>query len=286
MRSFDVPIDRARIRCAEFGEGEHACLLLHGLGDGLFVWREFAEYLGRQLRVIAPDLRGHGDSDWLRHGEYGFDSYVIDVMALCEHLRLDHPIVIGHSMGGGVALRLARCMQHAVRGLVLVDYGPTIDRPTQRLVDVVTGFFAASQRTYASLEDYVGTLKWEERPLVRESVLRRIASESLRRRTDGSGFELKRDPALLSFFQTQRAAPDAPTLLERLKQTPCPTLVVRGELSGLLSPAATLEMTRALPRGCHAQVPAAAHGVVLDNPQGFIDAVMPFLASTVAALQV
>jgi pimeloyl-ACP methyl ester carboxylesterase len=278
MRMFDVPLDETSLRCVEFGGYGNVCMLLHGLGDGWFVWEQFAGQLANQSRVLAVDLRGHGDSSWSRSGDYSFDAFAWDILALCERLKLRHITLVGHSAGAGVALRVAERRPDLVRALVLVDFGPLVNRPDERVSSTMCERFDRAARVYASASEYVQALRTAH-PFVYESLLARIAHFSLRLRADGRSMELKRDPAVTGFFEACRRTGDASSLWYLLAQTMCPTLLVRGEVSGLLPADVAEKMVSTLPQGHYVEVSFAAHSVMLDNPEDFADAVLPFLAS-------
>jgi 3-oxoadipate enol-lactonase len=94
-------------------------VLLHGLGEGAADWDGVAPAFGRSRRVYAPDLRGHGRSDW--PGDYSVELMAADVAGFLDALRLDRVDLIGHSMGGLVGYLLAGDHPARVRRLVLED---------------------------------------------------------------------------------------------------------------------------------------------------------------------
>lgn len=104
-------------------------VLLHGLTASGANWAPVAPVLASRYRVYAPDLRGHGASDW--PGEYRFDSLVADVVGFLDALALDRVVLVGHSMGGVVGYLLAARYPERVGALVLEDPPPPValDRP-------------------------------------------------------------------------------------------------------------------------------------------------------------
>jgi pimeloyl-ACP methyl ester carboxylesterase len=97
-------------------------LLLHGLGDSSATWAALLPELARTHRVIAPDLLGHGRSDTPR-GDYSIPAHANDLRDLLDALRLRRATVIGHSLGGGLAMQLAYQFPHLVDRLILVAPG-------------------------------------------------------------------------------------------------------------------------------------------------------------------
>jgi len=103
-------------------------VLLHGLGEGAADWDGVGPAFGLGHRVYAPDLRGHGRSDW--PGDYSVELMAADVIGFLDALRLDRVDLIGHSMGGLVGYLLAGDHPERVRRLVLEDVA--VLRPRER----------------------------------------------------------------------------------------------------------------------------------------------------------
>lgn len=120
---------RLTLHYAEWGEADAPPLLLiHGGRDHCRNWDRVAGRLSRDWRIIAPDLRGHGDSQWSACGVYTYDAYLWDLLALTEHLQLDRATLVGHSLGGYIALRYAAAFPERMRKLVCIEgLGPAPD---------------------------------------------------------------------------------------------------------------------------------------------------------------
>jgi len=107
----------------EWGRPDGAVvLLLHGLTSSSLSWRNVAPVLGERFRVIAPDARGHGGSEWTR--DYSFELMRDDVVRFMEHVGILAAIVIGHSMGALTAYELAATRPDLIRLLVLEEMPP------------------------------------------------------------------------------------------------------------------------------------------------------------------
>ena len=106
-------------------------LLVHGWTCHLGQWSLLARALRRRHRVVAVDLRGHGRSD-APPGDYTMESFADDLTWLIRRLRLPRPVVVGHSMGGVIALRLAADHPRALRAIVMLDAPVHPDPPAQR----------------------------------------------------------------------------------------------------------------------------------------------------------
>ncbi len=109
-----------RLAYSDQGPGP-AVVLLHGYPLSRVMWDEQLSGIGSTYRVIAPDLRGHGESP-SPDGVYTMDEMADDVVELVDFLHIDEPIVLGGlSMGGYVALSLVARYPNRVRALVLMD---------------------------------------------------------------------------------------------------------------------------------------------------------------------
>src|SRR5262249_25443959 len=99
-----------------------AMVMLHGFQDHGKSYARTAAALADRWRVIAPDLRGHGESEWVgAGGDYHFYDYFFDVMTLVDQLALDRFVLAGHSMGGNVAVGVASLMSRRITRLVLLE---------------------------------------------------------------------------------------------------------------------------------------------------------------------
>jgi pimeloyl-ACP methyl ester carboxylesterase len=123
-------------------------VLLHGLTASGACWTPLARALEDRFDVVMPDARGHGSSSAPLHG-YRYEEHAMDVIALIQHLGLEAPVLLGHSMGGMTAALVANRMTHDIRGVVLVD--PTFLSP-QRQRDVFESGVADQHRRTLSLD--------------------------------------------------------------------------------------------------------------------------------------
>jgi pimeloyl-ACP methyl ester carboxylesterase len=254
----------------EWGRGSTTCFLVHGFGDGGFVWNEFAEILAARCRTIAIDLRGHGNSGWDAVAQYGISTHLADVMYAVDVLRLENIILIGHSMGGELAIRLAALCPQLLIGLVVIDYGPELDSAA---IEHIRREFIADHQNYATPSEYAELLK-KRRPLPNPAVLERLANNSLRQGSAG-GYELKSDPAM-GISQTSDAS-ELPELWSVLQRISSPTLIIRGIASSVLQLAVAKRMKLVLRSGQLVSVNKAGHAVMIDNPEAFSAAAMPFI---------
>jgi pimeloyl-ACP methyl ester carboxylesterase len=253
-------------------------LLLHGFSNEAHIWDDLAPVLVPHYRVLALDQRGHGDSDADPEGRYDFESMARDVEAVCEALGIERLVVCGHSMGGRVAMRFAGRNPERLAGLVIVDVGPELD---DRGVSRISAEAVRQEPVFDSVEQYAELLS-RNYPAARPQAIARMARHELRERPDGR-FEpkLRLDMAKLRESQTPEeaetfAAEETKILWGILEKVACPSLVVRGAASDVLSPEVADRMEETLAQGELVVIPQAGHSVMTDNPDAFCAAVSRF----------
>jgi pimeloyl-ACP methyl ester carboxylesterase len=255
-------------------------LLLHGFGNEAHIWDDFAPTVSPYYRTLALDHRGHGDSAWDPERRYGHETLVEDVECATSALGIARLVIVGHSLGGRVATLFAGRHPGRMAGLVLVDIGPELD--ARGLLRIRLEAESSPEPVFASVEEYARLLSLHY-PAAQPAALLRMARFGLRRREDGR-YALKIDPALRG---ADRGSPEEAAGRERqmaqaqwdaLGRIPCPTLVVRGAASDILSAETADRMVdEVLAKGRLAVVPRAGHSVMTDNPEGFREAVAAFV---------
>lgn len=145
---------RASLFYLESGTGFPPILLVHGwCCDHTYMAPQY-RHLRRRHRVVAVDLLGHGRSD-KPISEYSIHAFAEDLHWVCRQLRLDHPVVIGHSMGGLIALEMAAQQHGMLAGAVLLDspllYPQTIQERNLKFADALQdATYQQAQREYVS----------------------------------------------------------------------------------------------------------------------------------------
>ena len=257
-------------------------VLVHGFGNEAHLWDDFARTVAGHYRVIALSLRGHGDSDWDPEHRYDYDSHVADLMAATEELGIDRMVLVGFSLGGRVAMLYAGLQPEKLAGLVIVDSAPELDaRGTTRIRMEVAEHQAPAFATVAEYE----TVLAHNYPVAAPEAIKRMARHALKQRDDGK-WVLKMDtayrgvdgPRLSEEDMAAREQQHCQKMWEALEKVPCPTLVVRGAASDIMSPDVADRMVEeVIPNATLAVVPQAAHSVMTDNPEGFNQAVGEFV---------
>jgi pimeloyl-ACP methyl ester carboxylesterase len=246
------------------------CLVLvHGLGDNAWVWEGLAEVLHGRFDLVAPELPGHGGSASGDAARCDVDRMAACLGELVDRLALPTPTLVGHSLGGQVALRAAvqRPGRHA--GLVLLDYAPELPADSATRLRAA---IAAAQRVHASRDDYLRLLRYRH-PLAASRHLQSIAAASLR--PCPGGFEPALDPGLLADAANWLRSEPCPTAWHELERLSLPVSVVRGGCSSILS----REMAQRVAHACRApdvhEIPLAGHSVQVDNPLRLASALWP-----------
>ncbi len=254
---------RVRLR----GHGNPGLLLIHGFGDGGFVWDTLLRHLGPHTSA-ALDLRGHGDSQWDPLQRYAVGDHVRDASEVFETLELDDVVLIGHSLGAEVALELTTRFPRRVRGLALVDWSPD---PNPRSLTHVQQQFSRQRWQYDSAVEYAAVLA-ERLPFAQRSTLSAYAAAALRVAAAGM-LELKCDPSL------SLPVPDLDSGVARarLASLTCAVLLVRGAASGVLPERVARRVAAETPHCRLAVVENAGHAIPLDNPGGLSRAIGEFL---------
>jgi len=113
-----IDIDRVRLHYVEAGGGE-AVVVIHGLGGHTFSFRHTIPALAKRFRVVAVDLKGFGFSERPKGGDYSLTEQARLMLRLMDELGIEHATVVGHSLGGEVAMRVAAAAPERVDALVL-----------------------------------------------------------------------------------------------------------------------------------------------------------------------
>ena len=272
-------VDGLSLHLLQWSDEGPPLLFLHGFDNDAHVWEEFAPTLAPYYRTLALDQRGHGESDWDTEGRYDHETMARDVEAVLDTLGIKRVALVGHSLGGRVAIRFSGRNPERMAGLVIVDCGPEFDPRGVTRIQLET---QTADPSFRSVEAF-GDLLARRYPEAEPATLERLAGHWLRRRPDGR-FEPKTDPGFGRVRGEMSAEPsrdwareEAARLWDALERTPCPTLVIRGAASDVLDPDTAERMAEeALPKGRLEVIPRAGHSVMLDNPKAFQEALVRF----------
>lgn len=131
---FEVPVDGGALAVWRWGDGP-VVLAAHGITASHRGWATVGAVAARDMTLVAPDLRGRGDSAGLG-GPVGMERHAHDLVAVLDHLGAPSAVLAGHSMGGWIAARFATLFPDRTRAVVLVDGGPPRSDPLPTDADI------------------------------------------------------------------------------------------------------------------------------------------------------
>jgi len=253
------------LRAWEWPGDPPATLLLHGIGNYARYWDFLADAVAGRLRLIATDARGHGESG-RPPGDYAPQEFVADAVAVLEALAIDQAILVGHSMGGAHAIRLAAAHPERVTRLVVVDAGP---EPLPEGVERARRLSLERPERFANTDEALAYLRRTSPGYAEEVYTNRL--RWLFRDEDGGLAWRSSHDALMSIMTGARRG----DLWDALRAIRCPVLVVRGTHSNVLSAPVAERMVKTLADGRLVDLDAG-HNVALDRPTELANAVVAF----------
>jgi len=275
---------RLRLHYVDWGNGgAPPLILLHGGQDHCRNWDWVAQRLRHEWHIIAPDLRGHGDSQWSATGSYTMAGYIYDLAQLIDQQRLAPVTLIAHSLGGNIALRYAGVYPEKVKALVSIEgLGPspkalaerarlTIDERMRRWIDLQHNLSGRLPRRYASIEDAFRRMQTANKHLSPEQA-RHLTQHGVNQNEDGT-FSWKFDNYVRVWPPYDMQVEEVQQLWARIT---CPTLLVYGKESWASNPqedgrARHFQNARVM------SFEGAGHWVHHDRLDAFIDTVREFL---------
>jgi pimeloyl-ACP methyl ester carboxylesterase len=276
---------RLRLHYADWGnEGAKPLILLHGGRDHCRNWDWIAQRLRNDWHVIAPDLRGHGDSQWADAGGYMMDGFMYDLAQLIHQQALAPVTIIAHSMGGNIALRYTGVFPDHVRRLVAIEGlgpSPTMEAKlaSRNIAERVQDWVAEERklsgrlpRRYASLEDAYARMREENKHLSPEQAMH-LTRHGVRQNEDGT-YSWKFDNYVRAWPPYDMTRDEIRFLWSRIT---CPTLLVYGSESWASNPA-TDGRAAHFAQARVELIQGAGHWVHHDRLEEFLALVIPFLA--------
>jgi pimeloyl-ACP methyl ester carboxylesterase len=272
----DLHGHRATYRVAGSGP---TVVLIHGMINSSRHWEEVALRLAETHRVVAPDLIGHGDAATPR-GDYSLGAHAATIRDLLATIGVERATIVGHSLGGGVAMQFFYQFPQRTERLVLISSGGL----GQDVSPLLRGAalpgaapllrLAANPRLVAALDRAGGGLRGRgsSRGVYLEAVAR-----ALRPLQDAGSRR--------AFLQTLRAVIDVHgqhvSARDRLYLLgEMPTLIVWGERDRTIPGAHGIEAAKAIPHCRHETLPRAAHFPHIEDPEGLAGVLADFLATT------
>jgi pimeloyl-ACP methyl ester carboxylesterase len=275
---------RLRLHVVDWGnETAPPLVLVHGGRDHARSLDAVARALRGSWHVVAPDLRGHGDSDRASGGSYAMAELVLDLAALVDRLGPAPVALVGHSLGGAIVLHYAGLRPERVRKVVAIEglgaspsmraemLAQTSAERLERFVAAVGEIDGREPRHYPSLEAAAARMR-AEHAFLSEAQALHLTRYGARRLEDGS-YVWKYDPYILT---PSAARPDFEGLEALWARIACPVLLVRGATSWASDP--VLDGRAAAFRDARlVNVEGAGHWVHHEKPDAFLAALADFL---------
>lgn len=259
-----------RMAFVEWGEHDNPNILVcvHGLTRNARDFDVFAQAMMDRYRVICPDIVGRGKSDWLRNKAlYVTPQYCADIAMLLAYLAAETVDWVGTSMGGLIGMSLASLPGNPIRRLVLNDVGPVITASSLARI----GAYLGSPPSFPSLdaaETYIRKVSATFGPL-NATQWQHLTIHSVKQTPNGQ-FIFRYDPGIAQAYQQGQLMNRGQDielwpLYDAIK---CPTLLLRGEQSDLLTRETALAMTQRGPHASLVEIPGVGHApMLMDNTQ-------------------
>jgi pimeloyl-ACP methyl ester carboxylesterase len=270
-----------RLHYTDWGNAEAPLLLLvHGGRDHGRSFDALARALRPHFHVLAPDLRGHGDSDWAKGGSYALTEYVYDLSRLLRAFPGRRVTLIGHSMGGMVSLIYAGTFPEQMAALVVLDGVTVLPGETQPAAHARISRWAAeldklhdrTPRRYRSVAEAAAQMRVHNARLAEDLALH-LATHGVRQNDDGT-FSWKFDPYQRARAPQRLSPEDHVALWSRIT---CPTLLLHAAESFLPAVRAA-DLTHHFPNARSATIAGAGHWLQHDKPDEVLGAIREFLA--------
>ena len=275
---------RLRLHYVDWGnQTAPPLLLVHGGRDHCRNWDWVAGRLRKDWHIIAPDLRGHGDSEWSADGSYSMANYIYDLAQLIHQQDLAPVTIVAHSLGGNIALRYAGIYPDKVRKLVAIEgLGPSrgvseeraeipIHERMSNWIDAKRGLSGRLPRRYPTIEDAFKRMHEVNEHLSPEQA-RHLTQHGVNQNEDGT-YSWKFDNYVRAWNPVDMTMGEIEHLWSRIS---CPTKLVYGNESWAVDP-------RTDGRAEHFQTAEvvtyddAGHWVHHDRLEAFLDLLTDFL---------
>jgi pimeloyl-ACP methyl ester carboxylesterase len=238
-------------------------VFIHGLGGDTREWALVIPELSKEIRCIAVDLRGHGQSD-KPNQPYTQALFAKDAVNLLDQLEISSAYFCGESMGGYVVLKTALSYPEKVRGIILVDAAPSI---LEQTANIAGKWSEALLR--GGLEAFV------------EAQVKDVFHPIFRRRHD----------AIVNIFRESKRVPPSETpgrinkgfqiesadFRKKLKEIKAPTLIIHGREDRIVPVENAELMHKQIPNSQLAIFPFCGHELILERPQFFVDLLLYFI---------
>jgi len=247
-----------------------AVVCLHGTSLTGRVWGWLAKYLTPDFSVIGLDQRGHGDSDVPALGQYTVDYYGADLAGFADALALKKFSIVGSSLGSRVGLHYAAAHPDRVEKMVFLDLSFEMPRHAS---DKMIEAHITRPRTFADMNEALAFSKTlPQRLRFSETMhLETLAGDLAPNASGRLEWRYNRDVAIETLSVAAR------DMWDEVRRVKCPTLILRGELSDVLTSETSERLPKEFGNGRVLTIPAAGHSIWGDNPAATAAAIATFL---------
>jgi pimeloyl-ACP methyl ester carboxylesterase len=250
-----------KLNYRKYGSGR-PLIILHGLFGSLVNWETICENLSRYMEVYALDLRNHGDSP---HGaRFDFSIMAEDLKGFLEHHKLPEVLLLGHSLGGSVAMTFAAVYPEWVARLIVVDIAPKSYPPAME--GIIEAMMSLDLRCFSTLKEVVEALA----PDIPDLMTRYFLVKNLT--TDQkNGYHWKVNLGVIhdNYLELNKGLPKHIRFIK-------PTLFIRGALSDYIEAKDFARIKTCFPRAHIRTIPESGHWVHIDAPEDFTEAILEF----------
>ncbi len=257
--------DRFDMAYDDTGGNATPLLLIHGFPLDRTLWDAQKQGLADVARVIAPDLRGCGESG-MPYGNVTMDAYADDLRGLLDKLGVEKVVFGGLSMGGYITFAFYRKYPHRVRGLILANTKAGPDSPEGKKGREDTAKLAREMGVAAIAEQMLPKMLTPQTIAAHPDVADRVRALMARQPVEG----------VVGALMAMRDRPDSTPMLEKIA---VPTQIITGAEDTLIPPKESEAMRNAIPGARLVVIPGAAHLSNFEQPDAFSQAVRGFLKS-------
>jgi pimeloyl-ACP methyl ester carboxylesterase len=251
-------------RCSFADEGEgQSILFVHGFPLSRAIWQPQIEAFAKKFRVIAPDLRGHGESS-TPAGVYTMDVFAEDLQALIAERKCGPVVLVGHSMGGYISFAFYRKFPQQVRALLLFCTRAIADSAEGKVARENLAQRAEREGAAAVAEQMLPKMLAPATTASRPDLVEPVRKMMLATSVNG----------LVGSLRGMAARPSSLDLLPKIK---VPTLVIAGEGDLIVPQPESETMASAIPNAQLVMIPHAGHLASLENPAAVNAALHAFL---------
>jgi len=262
-----LDVNGLRIHYVDWGgDGKPPMVMVHGLDRNARTFDHLATRFTSKYRVLAIDMRGHGDSGWDPQGRYLVEDHVGDLEGVVQQLSLRDLVLWGNSTGGRVVQVFAGKHPDLVSRVISEDVGP--ERPRQ-IADNYAKRVQQEQAGWASQDELLSQLR-KSNPRMSPAVLEPYVRYGTKTRADGR-IEWKRDPQLVKGFV-------ATELWRFVRNIKSPILYILGGRSNIVPPETQDELRKTLPNAQLITIPDVGHYPSDEQTEEVVDIVNRFLA--------